>query len=188
MFKNCFVSQSTLDDSQTQLPYDEINPEVHIEQYIILPEEVYDILVNLDISKSAVPDGISSKLLPEAAVPISEPLCHLLNYYLSTWYFPEAWKTAHVIPIHKKDNHMLCKNNRPNSLLCCILKVFEELLFNHMYNFLRENGLLKTNQSGFTPGDSTINQLINICNKIQESVLGPLFFLIYINDLPDELT
>ncbi len=35
-----------------------------------------------------------------------------------------------------------------------------------MYNFLEVNGLLKTNQCGFTPGDSTINQLINICNNI----------------------
>ncbi len=70
MFNKCFVSQSTLDDSQTQLPYDETNPEVLIEQKIILPEEVYEILVNLDIS---------------------------------TGYFPEVQKTAHVIPIHKKD-------------------------------------------------------------------------------------
>ncbi len=46
------------------------------------------------------------------------------------------------------------------------IKVFEKVLFNHIYHFLKANDLLKTNQSGFTPGDSTINQLINICNKI----------------------
>ncbi len=166
MFNNCFVSQATLDDSQNQLAYDEINPEVLIEQHIILPEEVYDILVKLDISKSTVPDGISNKLLCEAVVPISELLCHLLNYYLSTGYFPEAWKTAHAIPIHKKDNHMLCNTYRPISLLCWISKVFEKLLFNHIYNFLKANGLLKINLSGFTPGDRTIDQLINISNKI----------------------
>ncbi len=107
-----------------------------------------------------------NKLLREAAVPIPEPLCQLLNYSLSTGYFPQVWKTAHVIPIHKKDNHMFCNNYKPISLLCCISKVFEKLLFKHIYNFLKANGLLKTNQSGFTPGDSTINQLIKICNKI----------------------
>ncbi len=166
MFNKFLVSQSTLDDSQTELPYDKINPKVLIEQKIILPEEVYKTLVNLDISKSTGPDGISNKLLREAAVPISKPLCHLLNYSLSTGYFPEVWKTAHVIPIHKRDNHMLCNNYMPISLLCCISKVLETLLFKHIYNFLKANGLLKTNQSRFTPGDNTINQQINICNKI----------------------
>ncbi len=86
----------------TQLLYDEINPEVLIEQKIILPEEVYEILINLNISKSTGLDGISNKLLREAAVPISEPLCHLLNYSLSTGYFPKVWKTAHVIPSTKR--------------------------------------------------------------------------------------
>ncbi len=40
-----FVSQSTLDGSQTQLPFDKINPEVLIEQKIILPEEFCEILL-----------------------------------------------------------------------------------------------------------------------------------------------
>ncbi len=87
---------------ETVLYYDEINPEVLIRQQIILPVEVYEIHVNLDISKSTGPDCISNKLLREAAVPISEPLCHLLNFSLSTGYFPEVWKMAHVIPIHQK--------------------------------------------------------------------------------------
>ncbi len=46
------------------------------------------------------------------------------------------------------------------------VKAGVKLLFKHIYNFLKANGLLKTNKSGFTHGDSTINQLINICNKI----------------------
>ncbi len=46
------------------------------------------------------------------------------------------------------------------------LKGLEKILFNHIYTFLKENKLLNRNQSGFTAGDSTINQLINICNKI----------------------
>jgi hypothetical protein len=161
-----FVSQSHLEDTQAQLPSTIINPELLIEQKVILPEEVYEILANLDISKSTGPDGISNKLLRDASVPLAEPLSHLFNYSLSTGFFPEVWKIAHVIPIHKKDNPMACNNYRPISLLCCISKVFEKLLFKHIFAFLKVNGLLNPNQSGFIPGDSTINQLINICNKI----------------------
>jgi hypothetical protein len=166
LFNKFFVSQSELDDSEAQLPDGNINPRVLIEQKVIQPEDVYEVLVNLDITKSTGPDGISNQLLREAAVPISEPLSHLFNYSLSTGYFPEAWKTANVVPIYKKENPMLCNNYRPISLLCCISKVFEKLLFKHIYTFLKVNGLLNKNQSGFIPGDSTINQLINICNKI----------------------
>ncbi len=71
-----------------------------------------------------------------------------------------------LYPSTKRQPYAKCNNYRPISLLCCISKVFEKLLFKHIYNFLNANGLLKTNQSGFTSGDSTINQLINICNKI----------------------
>ena len=38
-----------------------------------------------------------------------------------------------------------------------------------MYGFLTENQLLSRHQSGFRPGDSTINQLLSITNDIFES-------------------
>ncbi len=85
---------------------------------------------------------------------------------MSVGFFPEVWKIAHVTPLFKKDDPQLCTNYRPISLLPCISKVFEKLLFNHIYSFLKAHGLIKENQSGFTPGDSTINQLIAICNKL----------------------
>lgn len=160
------VQQSTLDDSNASLPDTCPEPSILIEQKVIQPEEVYEILVNLDTTKATGPDGISNRLLKEAAVSISEPLSHLFNYSLSIGYFPEQWKIANVIPIFKKDNPMICNNYRPISLLSCVSKVFEKILFNHIYTFLKQNKLLNRNQSGFTPGDGTINQLINICNKI----------------------
>ena len=35
-----------------------------------------------------------------------------------------------------------------------------------MYTFFRENNLISKNQSGFIPGDSTINQLLAITTEI----------------------
>ena len=60
-----------------------------------------------------------------------------------------------------------CKNNyRPISLLPILEKIFEKLLFDKIYSHLCKNGLLTPNQSGFRPGDSTINQLLSITQKI----------------------
>lgn len=165
-----FVTQSTLDESNARLPPNPPNPHILIEQKVIQPEDVYEILINLDVSKATGPDGISNRLLREAAVSISQPLSHLFNYSLSKGQFPESWKLAHVIPVYKKDDPKLCNNYRPISLLCCISKVFEKILFNHIYTFLKDNGLLNSKQSGFTPGDGTINQLIKICNDIHSQL------------------
>ena len=35
----------------------------------------------------------------------------------------------------------------------------EKVIFKHVFNFFRTNSLISSNQSGFVPGDSTINQL-----------------------------
>ena len=50
-------------------------------------------------------------------------------------------------------------DNRPIALLSNIDKVFERAVFKHLYNHLLENSILTPHQSGFTPGDSTINQM-----------------------------
>ena len=42
-------------------------------------------------------------------------------------------------------------------------------MFNKMFNFFIENKLISSNQSGFKPGDSCINQLLSITHEIYES-------------------
>ena len=57
-------------------------------------------------------------------------------------------------------------NHRPITLLNSEDKVFDKLIFKHLYNHLRDNDLLSSLQSGFIPGDSTVNQLIYLYNVI----------------------
>ena len=42
-------------------------------------------------------------------------------------------------------------------------------MFNEMFNFFIENKLISSNQSGFKPGDSCINQLLSITHEIYKS-------------------
>ena len=58
---------------------------------------------------------------------------------------------------------------RPISLLPICSKVFEKIIFDQMYLYLVTNNLLSANQSGFRPGDSTINQLLSIRTLIYDS-------------------
>ena len=57
-------------------------------------------------------------------------------------------------------------NYRPASLLPSPSKICEKIVFMQLYNFLLDIGFLYRYQSGFRPGDSTINQLIYITHQI----------------------
>ena len=45
-------------------------------------------------------------------------------------------------------------------------KSFEKIIFDEIYEHLTANKLLSDKQSGFRPGDSTINQLLSITHDI----------------------
>ena len=76
---------------------------------------------------------------------------------------------ANVVPILKKDNRQSKENYCPISLLPSLSKICEKIVFVRLYNFLLEINFLNLFQSGFRPGDSTVNQLIFIVHKIHEA-------------------
>ena len=83
--------------------------------------------------------------------------------------FPKEWKEANIIPVHKKGDKQLITNYRPVSLLPICGKVFEKIIFNSLFVYLNNNNLLNSNQSGFRPGDSCVNQLISITHDIYKA-------------------
>ena len=71
--------------------------------------------------------------------------------------FPEIWKKAKVVPVHKQEDKMLVKKYHPISLLPIFGKMFKEL-YNSLFNYFQSNRLFTPSQSGFLPGDSCIAQ------------------------------
>ena len=97
------------------------------------------------------------------------PLKIIFSNILSTGVYPNFWKLANVTPIHKKNDKQLINNYRPISLLPICSKIFEKIIFNHLYRFLTINNLITKKQSGFRPGDSTTNQLLDLIDSIHQS-------------------
>ena len=58
---------------------------------------------------------------------------------------------------------------RPVSSLHVCEKILERLMFNKIFNFSIENKLILSNQSGFKPDDSCINQPLSITREMYES-------------------
>ena len=95
--------------------------------------------MNLDIFKAYGPDSISPRLIKEGGQKMYSLLTNLFNLSLLKKKVPLLWKRANVIPLYKKDDRSLLKNYRPVSLLSCVSKVFEQVIFKHLYNHFIDN-------------------------------------------------
>lgn len=157
-----FAQQTLLDDNMTNPPEFEIRDRPSLNTILISPSEVEDILRSLKIGKASGPDMINNRVLKELANPLAKPLSDLFNHSMSNCVCPDMWKEANVSPLYKKDDPSLVNNYRPISLLSTVGKVMEKVIHKHMFNFFSEHQLITPLQSGFVPGDSTVNQLVDI--------------------------
>ena len=159
-----------MDDSNASLPsFNQIPPD-KLESISISAYEVENILKTLKTGKAAGPDSIDNRLLKEFARPLSAPLTDLFNFSLSTGKVPSLWKQANVTPVFKKNDPSDVSNYSPISLLNTIGKVLEKIIHKYIYNFLKEHQVITTLQSGFIPGDSTVNQLVDIYNTFCQAL------------------
>ena len=131
--------------------------------------DIAEIIRNLDLNKAHGHDNISIRMLKICASSIYKPLEMIFKQCFETGVFPSQWKKANTVPIHKRGDKQALEHYRSVSLLPIYGKVLERLMFNEMFNFFIENKLISSNQSGFKPGDSCINQLLSITHEIYES-------------------
>ena len=132
----------------------------------ISKEKVLRIIRSLDTKKAHGCDGISVAMIKICDNSKVDPLCCLVEKCLETGIYPSQWKKTNIIPVHKKGCKQNKKNYRPISLPPIFGKFFEKLLFDAIYEHVCINGLISPHQSGFRPGDSTINQLLLITQNI----------------------
>ena len=171
LFNNYFQGQTVLDDSNAVLPeLPEPSYLTSLSSIAFDPQEVEENLRTLKTDKASGPDGLSNRILKELSHELSSPLCSLFNKSLSLGKFPSPYKDANVTPVHKKGDLSLVSNYRPISLLNSVAKLFEKLVFKYLYNHLQDNNMLSSLQSGFIPGDSTVNQLAYLYHIFTEAL------------------
>jgi hypothetical protein len=99
-------------------------------------EEVEKLLHEIDPTKVYGPDAFPSLVLKECASEHASSACKLFNKSISSGTFPQQWKEAVVVPIHKKGDRNFVMNYRPISLLCILSKVLERCVFNRLIGYL----------------------------------------------------
>ena len=169
LLNSYFCDQSNVDDSHASLPPFE-PPDIALNNITVTDTDVEDVLKLLNVNKACGPDLISPKLLKEGTEILTSHLSRIFNLSLFSSYFPPVWKQANVVPVFKKGDKTNVSNYRPISLLSCVGKVFEKCVFKHLHNFIVTNRLISPVQSGFTPNDSAVFQLLDLYDTFTKAI------------------
>ena len=165
-----FSSISKLDEENVTLPQFDSKTNNIIHEIHITENEIIDVIQILDPNKATGPDKISNKMLKISPEKIAKPLLIIFNKSLQQSKYPSNWKSAHVVAIFKKGDTSLPSNYRPISLISCVGKLMERIVYKHVYNHLVNNNLIYKYQSGFLQKHSTVHQLLELYNSILNSL------------------
>ena len=147
--------------------------------------EVKDIraaFAKVKTAKSFGIDNISSYFLKLALPFIGNSLAALFNTSIETSQFPDSWKIARVTPIFKEGDKTEKSNYRPISVLPVISRLFEKLVFDQLYQHMKENHLFSPDQSGFLRLHSTLTCLLKNTEDWYNGLdLGQLVGLVFID-------
>ena len=122
--------------------------------------KVFSLLSKLCKSKATGLDKISARLLRECADLVASSLCCIFNRSITSGIFPTEWKFTKVVPLFKQGERSDLNNYRPISIIPVVAKVFERIVYNQFYEYLTENNLISSSQSGFRSFHSTATALL----------------------------
>ena len=79
---------------------------------------------------------------------------------------PAIWKSADVIPLHKKGSVHSATNYRPVSLTSIVCKVYEKLLRGHLLEHVSKS--VSTRQHGFMKDRSCLSNILETIDKVND--------------------
>ena len=160
-----------------EVPSAEANPEFYLSHtdkafHLKTPslDVVFNLLRNIDEKKATGLDMIPSKLLKMAASIVTPSLTAIFTKSIITGIYPTEWKMARVTPVFKKGEKSDLNNYRPISVIPVVSKVFEKTVYDQLYQYLNDNQLLSSCQSGFRSLHSTLTALLEATNSWSVSI------------------
>ena len=127
-------------------------------------------LKHLKTNKAIGLDGISARLLKEAAIVITPVLTRIFNRSLNCSTFPCIWKLGKVSALFKSGNRCDPNNYRPITVLPTVSKILEKAVHSQVYEHLQKNKILSPKQFGFRPKLSTEIALTHFTDAILEQM------------------
>ena len=117
-------------------------------------------------------DRIPLRIFNEGAEILIKPLSQLFKQIYNERRIPEQWKTAKIIPLHKKGSKEDMSNYRPISNLCTMSKIYEKLILQQLLKIAKQNkvDLTGDSQHGFKQDRSTVTAAAAIQSMISRAI------------------
>ena len=134
------------------------------------PYEIKDIIIReLKPKLRAGFDEIPFKVLKSSPDIVLVALSHIFNLSLSAGKFINDFKLAKVFPVFKKGDPHVMNNYRPISLLSCISKILEKIMYRRLTRFLIHQNFFYDLQFGFRKNYSTSDAITFVIDKISKA-------------------
>ena len=126
------------------------------------PDKVEKIIAGLKNSKTAGVDFLDTTAIKMISKDVVPAITHIVNLSIRCSKFPESWKYAKIIPLHKKDDILNPKNYRPVAILPILSKILERAIFEQVVEYFEDNNLFHPNHHGFRKHHNTCTALLQM--------------------------
>ena len=135
----------------------------------------------LDAEKVTGLDRMPCKLLKIPGSIVEPSLAYIFKSSIDTEIFPNEWKIAKVTPLFMKGSKRQLVNYQPISVLPLVSKIFKKIIYRQLYDYLWENSLCNTYQSGFQSMHGMLTALLETMNNwsinIDNGLLNGVLFV-----------
>ena len=107
LFNDYFILQCTTIDTGNEIPLETQRNHILINDFVISDEKILKIIRSLNPNKAHGWDEISIRMMKLSDVALVTPLKIIFTNCLRRGVFPEIWKCANVVPVHKKNEKIL---------------------------------------------------------------------------------
>lgn len=137
-------------------------------------EELNTAALRMPAGKAPGPDGIPNEALKIVVREDPEAVLTLMNACLKEMRFPERWKVARLVLLHKGAGRPIigASNFRPICLIDNIAKLLERLVLARLDRAITDSGGLSDHQYGFRKGRGAVHAINSILETVNIAKSG----------------
>jgi len=125
-------------------------------------------LENIKFNSAPGLDQIDNTAISHLPPEYRQLLLQTYNRFLSEGTFPHQWRQSLIVLIPKPGNTGI----RPISLLSCLSKVMEKMIYTSLQWFIESRHIIPDSQTGFRPDRSCVDNLVILSSAVHKGFIN----------------